>query len=58
MQFRGRLTRALRLWRLIVEWRGMHAEFWIVASGALLSAVFALWALKLILGANERNRPE
>jgi hypothetical protein len=43
------LLAVLHVWRLIVEWPGIRAEFWIVAGGSLLSAILALWALKLLL---------
>jgi hypothetical protein len=38
------LLAALHVWRLVVEWPGIRAEFWIVAAGSLLSAILALWA--------------
>jgi hypothetical protein len=43
------LLAALHVWRLVVEWPGIRAEFWIVAAGSLLSAILALWALNLLL---------
>jgi hypothetical protein len=43
------LLAVLHLWRLVVEWPGIRAEFWILAGGSLLSAVLALGALKLLL---------
>jgi hypothetical protein len=43
------LLAALHVWRLVVEWPGIRAELWIIAGGTLLSAVLALWALKLLL---------
>jgi hypothetical protein len=43
------LLAVLHVWRLVVERPGIRAEFWILAGGSLLSAVLALWALKLLL---------
>jgi hypothetical protein len=43
------LLAALHVWRLVMEWPAIRVEFWIVAAGSLLSAVLALWALKLLL---------
>ena len=48
---------ALHVWRLVAEWPGIPAEFWIIAGGSLLSAVLALWALKLLLALKRSNRP-
>jgi hypothetical protein len=50
------LLAAIHVWGLMVVWRGLGGEFWIVAGGSLLSAVLALWALKL-LSASRRSRP-
>jgi hypothetical protein len=47
----------LHVWRLVVEWPVIRAEFWIVAGGSLLSAILALWALKLLLALIRSNRP-
>jgi hypothetical protein len=47
----------LHVWRLVVEWPGIRAEFWIIAGGSILSAVLALWALKLLLALKRSNRP-
>jgi hypothetical protein len=47
----------LHVWRLVVEWPGIRTEFWIVACGSILSAVLALWALKLLLALKRTNRP-
>jgi hypothetical protein len=52
------LLAALRIWRLVVEWPGIRAEFWIVSGGILPSAVLALWALILLLALKRSNRPE
>jgi hypothetical protein len=43
------LLAGLHVWRLVVEWPGNRAEFWTVGGGSILSAVLALWALKLLL---------
>jgi hypothetical protein len=43
------LLAVLHVWRLVVEWPGIRAEFWTVAGGSLLSAILALWALQLFL---------
>jgi hypothetical protein len=51
------LLAVLHVWRLVVEWPGIRAEFWIVAGGTLLSAVLALWALKLLLALKRSRRP-
>jgi hypothetical protein len=51
------LLAGLHVWRLVVEWPGIRAEFWVVAGGSLLSAVLALWALKLLLALKRGNRP-
>jgi hypothetical protein len=51
------LLAGLHIWRLVVEWPGIRAEFWIIAGGSLLSAVFALWALKLLWVLKRNNRP-
>ncbi len=51
------LLAVLHIWRIVVEWPGIRAEFWIIASGSLLSAVLALWALKLLLALKRSNRP-
>ena len=48
---------ALHVWRLIAEWPGIRAQFWIVGSGTLLSAALALWAMKLLL-TFRRSGPE
>jgi hypothetical protein len=48
------LVAALHVWRLVVEWPVLRAEFWIVAGGSLLPALLALWALNLLL-AQRRN---
>jgi hypothetical protein len=47
----------LHVWRLVVEWPGVRAEFWIIAGGSILSAVLALWALKLLLALKRSSRP-
>jgi hypothetical protein len=47
----------LHVWRLVAEWHGIRAEFWIVAGGSMLSAGLALWALKLLLASQPGNRP-
>ena len=46
----------LHVWRLVAEWPGIRAEFWIIAGGSILSAVLALWALKLLLASKRSNR--
>lgn len=51
------LLSALHVWRLVAEWPGIRADFWVVAGGSLLSAVLALWALKLLLALKRSNRP-
>jgi hypothetical protein len=51
------LLAVLHVWRLVVEWPGIRAEFWIVAGGSFLSAVLALWALKLLLALKRSTRP-
>jgi hypothetical protein len=51
------LLAGLHVWRLVVEWPGIRAEFWIVAGGSLLSAVLALWALKLLLALKTGQPP-
>jgi hypothetical protein len=43
------LLAVLHVWRLVVEWRGIRGDLWPVAGGSILSAVLALWALKLLL---------
>ena len=52
------LLAALHVWRLVVEWPGIRAEFWIVSGGTLLSAVLGLWALKLLLALKRSNGPK
>jgi len=47
----------LHVWRLVVEGPGIRAEFWTIAGGSILSAVLALWALKLLLALRRSNRP-
>ena len=47
----------LHVWRLVAEWHGIRAEFWIIAGGSMLSAGLALWALKLLLASQPGNRP-
>jgi hypothetical protein len=47
----------LHVWRLVVEWPRIRAEFRIIAGGSLLSAVLALRALKLLLALKRSNRP-
>jgi hypothetical protein len=51
------LLAGLHVWRLVVEWPGIRAEFRIVAGGFLVSAVLALWALKLLLTLKRSSRP-
>jgi hypothetical protein len=51
------LLAVLHVWRLVVERPGIRAEFWIVAGGSLLSAVLALWAMKLLFALKRSNRP-
>jgi hypothetical protein len=49
------LLAALHVWRLVVEWPGIRVDFWPVAGGSILSAILALWALKLLVALKRSN---
>jgi hypothetical protein len=42
------LLAALHVWRMIAEWNGLRAEFWIVAGGSVLAGVLSIWAWRLL----------
>jgi hypothetical protein len=37
----------LHVWRVIAEWNGFDAEFWLVAGVGVLAALLSIWAWRL-----------
>ena len=42
------LLTLLHLWKIVGEWRGIDANFWVVAILTLVCAALAVWAWKLL----------
>jgi hypothetical protein len=51
------LIAVLHIWRIIGEWNGLGAEFWLVAGVGVLALALSAWAWRLLAVSHSRQLP-